>query len=246
MRSTTVAVARFCWKTRVAGGVKRGHPFCLMNLTRFLSTIFLLSSAALAAEPAQSRPNILFAIADDWGYGHASAYGCGWVETPGFDRVAKNGLLFQRAYTPNAKCAPSRAVIVTGRNSWQLKEAANHLCYFPAEYASFVEVLAGNGYEVGMTGKGWGPGEAKDAEGKPRQLTGKPYSKRRAQPLTSAINALDYAANFADFLAAAPEETVVFLVWSHGAASRIRVWQWSGKGGQEAGSDRPRARLLAG
>ena len=72
----------------------------------------------LAAESGESRrPNILFAIADDWSFGHAGAYGCGWVQTPNFDRVAQEGILFTRAYTPNAKCAPSRAIILTGRYS---------------------------------------------------------------------------------------------------------------------------------
>ena len=55
---------------------------------------------------ATPRPNILFAIADDWGFGHAGAYGCKWVKTPAFDRVAREGILFTRAFTPNAKCAP--------------------------------------------------------------------------------------------------------------------------------------------
>ncbi|MCA9442451.1 MAG: sulfatase-like hydrolase/transferase, partial [Candidatus Omnitrophica bacterium] len=63
---------------------------------------------------ASNRPNILFAIADDWSYGHAGAYGCSWVETPSFDRLAEGGILFRNAYTPNAKCAPSRAIILTG------------------------------------------------------------------------------------------------------------------------------------
>ncbi len=79
------------------------------------------------------RPNILFCLADDAGM-HFGAYGCPWVDTPAFDRLARDGLLFQQAYTCNAKCAPSRASILTGRNSWQLKDAANHQCYFPAEF----------------------------------------------------------------------------------------------------------------
>jgi arylsulfatase A-like enzyme len=83
-------------------------------------------------QAASQRPNILFAIADDWGFGHASAYGCKWVKTPAFDRVAREGILFTRAYTPNAKCAPSRAIILTGRYSWQLESAANHQNVFPA------------------------------------------------------------------------------------------------------------------
>jgi N-sulfoglucosamine sulfohydrolase len=151
------------------------------------------------------RPNILFAIADDWGYGHAGAYGCRWVKTPAFDRVARQGLLFQRAYTPNAKCAPSRAILLTGRNSWQLREAANHWCFFPPEFRTYPEALGENGYFVGATGKGWGPGVARDAHGKPRQMTGRPFNARTAPAATSGIGGNDYVGNFDDFLAAAPK-----------------------------------------
>src|ERR671925_2441297 len=88
------------------------------------------SPASFPGQKAQRPnilPNILFAIADDWSYGHASAYGSRFVRTPAFDRVAREGVLFTRAFTPNAKCAPSRAILLTGRNSWQLEEAANHI-----------------------------------------------------------------------------------------------------------------------
>lgn len=165
---------------------------------------FLLGLLFFAQLPARAaKPNILFAIADDWGR-HASAYGTKWVRTPAFDRVAKSGLLFNNAYTPNAKCAPSRACILTGRNSWQLKEAANHICYFPPEFKGWGEALAENGWNVGHTLKGWGPGVANDAQGKPRQMTGKAYNARKAAPPTSEISNNDYAANFGDFLDAAP------------------------------------------
>ena len=166
----------------------------------------LLSLAAVApthaAAPA-TPPNILFAIADDWG-AHAGAYGTKWVRTPHFDRVARDGILFQNAYTPNAKCAPSRASILTGRNSWQLKEAANHICYFPAEFKGWGEALAEHGWFVGHTTKGWAPGVANDANGKPRQMTGKAFNARKLTPPASGIGTADYAANFDDFLAAAP------------------------------------------
>jgi N-sulfoglucosamine sulfohydrolase len=150
------------------------------------------------------QPNILFAIADDWGYGHAGAYGSKWVTTPAFDRVARDGVLFTHAYTPNAKCAPSRAVILTGRNSWQLDEAANHVPLFPAKFKTWAEVLGEKGYFTGMTAKGWGPGVANDAGGNPRQMAGKPYDRRKLQPPTSGIGNNDYAANFEDFIDAAP------------------------------------------
>ena len=93
----------------------------------------LTACAALAATEAK-RPNILFFIMDDWGNGHAGAYGCSWVKTPNFDRVAREGLLYTNAYTPTAKCAPSRSTIMTGRYPWQLGAAANHQCIFPPEY----------------------------------------------------------------------------------------------------------------
>ncbi len=175
---------------------------------RQASLFFLLSvcGGALAIAAEVKRPNILFAIADDWGR-HASAYGTPWVKTPGFDRVAKEGLLFNQAFTPNAKCAPSRAVVLTGRQSWQLEEAANHMPFFPTKFKTWPEVLIEKGWFVGITGKGWSPGVAKNADGTPRNLIGRPFNQRTAPPPAKAIMPNDYAANFTDFLDAAPRET---------------------------------------
>ena len=172
-----------------------------------IALLLALLGTGCAGGPSDppSRPNILFAIADDASYPHMGAYGTDWVSTPHFDRVARDGVLFHSAYTPDAKCAPSRAAILTGRNPWQLKAAANHMAYFPPEFKSFPEALAENGYFVGMTAKGWSPGVANDAEGNPRQLAGKPFNDREAVPPTSKIARADYAANFSDFLGAAPD-----------------------------------------
>jgi arylsulfatase A-like enzyme len=157
-----------------------------------------------ASSQQVARPNILFAIADDWSFGHAGVYGAKWVRTPAVDRVAREGLLFTHAYTPNAKCAPSRAILLTGRHSWQLEEAANHIPFFPAKFKGWIEALAENGYVAGMTGKGWGPGVANDAQGKPRQMTGRPFVARKAAAPASGISGNDYAGNFTDFLDATP------------------------------------------
>ncbi|MEW6303955.1 MAG: sulfatase [Verrucomicrobiota bacterium] len=194
----------------------------------------LVMSVFVSRAAAPNRPNILFAIADDWSYGHASAYGTKWVNTPGFDRVARGGLLFHNAYTPNAKCAPSRACILTGRNSWQLKEAANHFPFFPAEFKTWAEALGEHGYFTGTTGKGWGPGVANDASGKPRQMVGKPYTKRTAPPPAKGIVANDYAANFSDFLAAAPKDQP-WCFW-YGALEPHRGYEYGAgvaKGGKK-------------
>lgn len=182
--------------------------------------------ASVGAAPA-ARPNILFCISDDQSYPHASAYGTPWVRTPAFDRVAREGLLFTRAYTPNAKCAPSRACILTGRNSWQLEEAANHTSFFPAKFKGYVEALGAHGYVTGFTGKGWGPGDPGQVDGKPRQLTGPAFNRARAEPPTPAMNANDYAANFAEFLQQKPADRP-FCFWYGGTEPHRRYQPGSG------------------
>ena len=159
-----------------------------------------------AAELAGTRPNILIAIADDQSYPFAGAYGCNWIHTPAFDRVAAEGILFTNCYTPNAKSAPSRACLLTGRYSWQLEEAGNHIGYWPENsYPTFCETLSQNGYYTAFTGKGWAPGNPRTIHGKPRRLTGIPYQQQRLVPPTSSISKIDYAANFEQFLRQKPE-----------------------------------------
>ena len=154
-----------------------------------LTAVLIAPLAVLSAAdpPKSAQPNILFAVADDWSYGHAGAYGCKWVKTPAMDRVASEGILFTQAYTPCGKCSPSRASILTGRNPWQLKAAANHWPYFPPEFKSFAEALGEHGYFTGMTGKGWGPGTATNVAGAKRELAGHPFQKQKTRPPTKDI-----------------------------------------------------------
>ena len=163
----------------------------------------------------QQRPNILFAISDDQSFPHTGAYGCTWVKTPAFDRIAREGLLFNQAFTPNAKCSPSRACILTGRNSWQLEEATNHVPNFPEKFKTFPEVLQDQGYFVGRTGKGWAPGKA-IKNGQPRDLIGKNYIDHKLTPSAEFISNNDYAKNFERFLNANEKgQPFFFLVWRH-------------------------------
>jgi len=156
--------------------------FCRLYLLVLFPLIFFSCQAPERTRSESGSPNILFAIADDASWQHFGAYGCDWVRTPALDKIASEGILFTRAYTPNAKCAPSRSCILTGRNSWQLKAAANHVPFFPSMFSSYVEVLGTHGYMVGFTGKGWAPGVAIDQEGKFRELTGKRYSEYKLTP----------------------------------------------------------------
>jgi len=145
------------------------------------------------------KPNILFCIMDD-ASPHMGAYGYDWCKTPAFDEIAEQGVLFMNAYTPNAKCAPSRASIITGRNSWQLEEAANHVANFPKKFKTFPEVLRENGYITAKTGKGWGPGDPGEIDGKTRLLIGESYDEKKVVPWAKGMSNEDYAANFEDFL----------------------------------------------
>lgn len=186
--------------------------------------ILLLSLGAAITAQAAVRPNILFCIADDASYAHFSANGCSWVQTPAFDRVAREGLRFARAYTPNAKCAPSRATVLTGRNSWQLEAAGNHGGYYPAGYRTFMEALGATGYRTGFTGKGWGPGDPGKVDGKPRLLTGPAFSEIKTTPSTPKISPIDYAANLAEFMEKKPKDQP-FCFW-FGAHEPHRPYQY--------------------
>jgi arylsulfatase A-like enzyme len=159
-------------------------------------TASLTPSLAIAQ---QKRPNILFVIFDDWGYNHAGVYGCDWIKTPNFDRVANEGVRFTNCFTSNPKCSPSRATILTGRNTWQLREAIDHQSIFPKGLAVYPDLLEKAGYSVGMTGKGWGPGDW-ESTGYPHNPAGREFQKFKLTPPYTGVSKIDYVRNFEDFL----------------------------------------------
>lgn len=117
--------------------------------------------AALCAglpETVQARPNIVLAIADDWGWPHASAYGDKGVNTPTFDRLARDGVLIENAYISSPSCTPSRGAIITGQQFWRLGPAGNLWSVWPSTEPEYPKLLAAEGYFVGSYRKGWGPG----------------------------------------------------------------------------------------
>lgn len=165
----------------------------------FLAAFAFFGGAALRAADAP-RPNILFIIFDDWGWQHAGAYGSTWVKTPHFDRIAREGVLFKQAFTSNPKCSPCRASILTGRNSWQLEEAVSHNGYFPANFEVYPDLLEKAGYTVGLTGKGWGPGDFRTLAKRTRNPAGPSFDEHRSNPPAAGIGRNDYAKNFEAFL----------------------------------------------
>lgn len=104
------------------------------------------------------RPNILFAIADDWSWPHAGVYGDKTVRTPAFDRVAKEGVLFTNAFAAAPSCTASRGAVLTGQAPHRLEDGANLWSTLPKRFPVYPDLLEAAGYFVGCTGKGWGPG----------------------------------------------------------------------------------------
>jgi arylsulfatase A-like enzyme len=105
------------------------------------------------------RPNILFCIADDWGWPHAGAYGDPVVKTPTFDRLATEGVLFENAYVSSPSCTASRSAILTGQQFWRLDESANLWSTLDTNHPVYPLLLEKKGYHIGFWRKSWGPGE---------------------------------------------------------------------------------------
>jgi uncharacterized sulfatase len=164
-----------------------------------------------ANTPRPARPNILIAMADDLSHVHTSFAGYPAVKTPAIDRVAREGVYFRNAFAPTPGCSPTRASLLTGRHPWQIEQAGTHASSFPAKYVAFPDLLEQAGYFVGMTGKGWSPGNFA-VDGRPRNPAGPSFDARQLQPPTSGMSKNDYAANFADFLGARPKDRP-FYFW---------------------------------
>ncbi|MEA3368637.1 MAG: sulfatase-like hydrolase/transferase, partial [Planctomycetota bacterium] len=128
-------------------------------------------AAEAAGTPDAPRPNILFCIADDWGWPHAGAYGDPVVRTPTFDRLAREGILFEHAYITAPSCTPCRNAILTGQWHWRLGQGANLWSTLHPRHPVFPYLMEEAGYAIGHWRKAWGPGNWK-ALGRKRDPAG--------------------------------------------------------------------------
>ena len=119
-----------------------------------LAIIFLLAIPACEqAEKAEAkRPNILFIMSDDHAYQAISAYDDRLLQTPNIDRLADEGMLFTNACVTNSICAPSRAVILTGKHS-HLNGKIDNKFPFDTTNITFPQIFQNNGYQTAMFGK---------------------------------------------------------------------------------------------
>ncbi len=132
---------------------------------RFLLFLFALTLPLRAAE----RPNVVFILADDLGYGELGCYGQRLIQTPNLDRMAAEGMRFTQFYAGSTVCAPSRCVLMTGRHTGHAtvrgnagvkrgEGAPSQAQTLRADDVTIAEHLKKSGYATALIGK-WGLGE---------------------------------------------------------------------------------------
>ena len=117
-----------------------------------IAAAFALSPSFVYSRSKTTRPNIVLIVADDWAHTDLGIAGHPLLKTPNLDRLARDGVHFTRAFTPNPICTPSRAALLTGQDNWtngcwffgmSIKDTSTH----------FAQLLSQAGYETFYTGK---------------------------------------------------------------------------------------------
>ena len=123
-------------------------------MKKFICCFIILLASLQAAE----KPNMIFILADDMGYGDMSHMG-GKAATPALDQMAKEGMWFRDAHTTSSVCTPTRYGILTGRYNWRSKLKKSVLWGFsdpliPKERVTIAKFLSDNGYHTACIGTG--------------------------------------------------------------------------------------------
>lgn len=144
------------------------HLFCFLFV--FLSSVSLGFIPALRAVE-KAKPNLVFILADDLGYGDLGCFGQREIATPNLDQMASQGMLFTQFYSGNTVCAPSRSVLMTGKHMGHTHVRGNAgggdmlIQSLREQDVTVAELLGSSGYATGLIGK-WGLGEL-DQPGSP-------------------------------------------------------------------------------
>jgi arylsulfatase A-like enzyme len=141
---------------------------------RFLKD-FSLTAATIATLPfdgcfsvagpsGKQRPNIIYILADDLGYGDLGCYGQQRIKTPNLDRMAAEGMRFTQHYAGSTVCAPSRCALMTGRHTGHCTVRGNVDVLMKPTERTVAKVLKEAGYSTACIGK-WGIGHPSPPEG---------------------------------------------------------------------------------
>lgn len=181
--------------------------------------IYILLCTIIFLLPACSRnkslalplkPNILLVITDDQSWEHAGCYGDQVIRTPSIDRLSREGIRFENAYTACPSCSPSRAAILTGQDIYRLEEGGVLTGFIRDKYVLFPKILAEGGYHVGSTGKRYWP-RTQNVEGAVDEPIGKVYNVLHQEAIPEGISRLDYSASLKLFLEEKQSEDPFFF-----------------------------------
>ena len=115
--------------------------------------------AAMCSRSASKKPNIIYILADDLGYGDLGCYGQQRIKTPHLDQMAAEGMRFTDHYAGSTVCAPSRCCLMTGLDTGHARIRGNATVALHPEDQTVAELLKSAGYTTALIGK-WGLGEA--------------------------------------------------------------------------------------
>lgn len=153
-------------KHLVCTDVRGSWGGCLMLFA--INLVMLAAACAVTAAEAAPRPNIIYILADDLGYGDLGCYGQKTLTTPNLDRMAAEGMRFTQHYTGSTVCAPSRCVLLTGLHTGHCRVRGNGPGQLLDEDVTIAEVLKQAGYRTGCVGK-WGVGNPPPLDDPQRQ-----------------------------------------------------------------------------
>ena len=134
-------------------------PGKLILLSYLIVSIFSFFAKGQKIEKPGSRPNIVFILADDLGYGDVACYNSdAKVATPNLDRLAREGMRFTDAHSPSTVCTPSRYSLLTGRMAFRIPyrsvfEGVGGPCLIKEDQLTLPQLLRNQGYTTAMTGK---------------------------------------------------------------------------------------------
>jgi arylsulfatase A-like enzyme len=181
-----------------------------MKLTR-RSLLSGVAAPAILQQP-KNKPNILFLLSDDHSYPYLGVYGARWMSTPTLDRLAAEGLRFDRMFTSSPQCVPSRAAFMTGQSPVAVR-VGRFNTPLPPDVKSLPEYLRELGYYTGVCGRYF----HLDGVIKAGPITQRVYEKYGLKTWNKRVDYLDVSpqgqtpARFREFLSRVPRNTPWFL-----------------------------------